>query len=175
MTEVTKHPLKWLAVFGGGYAELRYKGNVNEKAAVFDELIDIMLIEKVPACDVNKLNLARSHVLWSDYLAKKKKKEKDTAEARKQHWKKIKEDNAAIRDEYGGDVFESEKYERPERGEVIEYGRKLGLELAEQWLDWTIAHDWKDTAGKSIRYWKLACKTYEKEHNPNFNPKDKKK
>jgi hypothetical protein len=54
-----KRPTKWVAFFPGQYAELRHTGTVEEKAAVFTDLIDAGLADRPPVFEVNKENLTR--------------------------------------------------------------------------------------------------------------------
>jgi hypothetical protein len=106
--------LSRLAFHHGLYAEVRHKGSDEELAKLFKDMIDSMLEDREPEIPLNQRNLAKSHILCSNYLEKKKKKSAEMKEL----WKKTKAENKALKEKHGENLFDTEKSARPSREEV---------------------------------------------------------
>jgi len=169
MKEPITHPLKWLRIVPGYYSKLRHLGTTEEKAAVFDELLDCVLEDKKPTIAVNILNMEKSHQAWGDHL---EKKEKRSAEMKKK-WAETRAELAALKG--GGnksepEIFKLKGKEHPGIEEVTQFAGSIGAEHGAEWLQWTIDNEWRDSWGKPINNWKRALIAFEKKHNPNFEP-----
>jgi len=170
MKEIIKHPFRWIAVHPGDYADLRYNGTAEEKVAAFDEMVDMTIKLIEPKFPQNIIVLARSHAMWNE----KVNRNKEFAKKKREDVKEIKEENKKLRAITGQseppNLFNAPTGERPTREEVLRFAESIGAICANAWYDWTINNNWCDGSNQPIRNWKAAFRSYEKTHNPDFNP-----
>jgi len=169
MKEIVKHPLRWLCVQPGDYADIRYKGTVEEKAAMLDDFVDMFLKNQEPKILENKIILARSHAFWDNRVTAKAKKSQQGKEIFQKQKAELKELKATLGISTTPTIFDNVKTaEKPTREEAIRFAESIGATLANEWYDWSISNNWCDKYNKPIRNWKRAFRAYEETHNPDF-------
>jgi len=171
MTELVKHPMRWLCVHPGDYADVRYKGTIEEKAAVLDDFVDMFLKNQEPQILYNKIILARSHAFWDNKVTARKNLSKKGAEIFQKQNAELKELKAKLgSSEKPTTLFDTANLERPTREQAIQFAETIGATLANEWFDWSVGNNWCDKGNRPIRNWKRALRAYEETNNPDFKP-----
>ncbi|MCL1955750.1 MAG: hypothetical protein FWF63_00375 [Fibromonadales bacterium] len=172
MNEINKHPMRWMCVDPGDWADIYYKGTIQEKASMLDDFVEMLLKNKEPQILENKIILAKSHSYWDKRVTEKK----EYAKKRKAMFQELKAENKELKSTSGisekqQTLFDDVKNaERPTREEAISFAESIGATLANDWYDWSENNNWCDKYQKPIRNWKRAFVAYEKTNNPDFNP-----
>lgn len=161
MKEPKKHPLKWLAVYPGDYVDLRYNGTAEMKAAVLDEMVDMIVKMEEPKFAENMIALARSHEMYDGFMSRLLE-----GEATRGARKTVKEMKRAM----GQDLFTVAEREMPTLEQAEEFGRSMNAEYAKEWHEWASRNNWVDRHGKRIRDWKSAFIKWEIIRNKNYKP-----
>jgi len=163
MKEITKHPVKWLALYPGEYAELIYSKPFDELGRILFDMIEMCLKDKEPEYPINDRTMARSHVMWDAYVTKGKRISNIGKDKYQKQKDKIKELETSIG--IGTEEVKGKKA-RPTLEEVKAYFAEFGLEHAEECYNITVANDWHDQNGQPIRNWKAALKALDRNFNP---------
>jgi len=175
MKEIKKHPLKWLATYPGDYVDLRYNGTADEKAAVLDEMVDMIIKMIEPKFPENIITLARSHAMWDKKLTEKTERSREGKIKFKEQRERIKELETTLG--IGKDGTPALPLDAPKKGEypsleeALAFAATIGAEHAEEWYYVSSNNGWRDKYGKEIRNWQAAMRGFERKYDPDFTPK----
>ncbi|MDR2593908.1 MAG: hypothetical protein LBC87_03975 [Fibromonadaceae bacterium] len=171
MKEITKHPMRWLALNPGDWADVYYRGTIEEKAAVLDDIVETLLKNQEPKILHNKIIVARSHDYYNDLISKRKKRSEQGAEI----FKKQKTELNKLKETLGiapaPSLFDDVKpREQPSREEALQFAESIGATFGNEWYDWCVENNWIDKSNRPINNWKRALRAYEEKMNPDFTP-----
>jgi len=171
MTEITKHPMRWMCVDPGDWADIYYKGTIEEKANMLDDFVEMLLRNRDPKILENKIILARSHDFWNKKVTERKNRSQKGSEIFKKQNAELKELKLKFGiSEKPTTLFDTANLERPTREQAIQFAETIGATLANEWFDWSVGNNWCDKDNKPIRNWKRALRAYEERNNPDFKP-----
>ncbi|MDR2582333.1 MAG: hypothetical protein LBC75_02505 [Fibromonadaceae bacterium] len=171
MKEVVKHPMRWLALNPGDWADVYYRGTIEEKAAVLDDIVETLLKNQEPKILYNKIIVARSHDYYNDLIARRKKRSEQGSEIYKKQNKELKELKETLGISKAPSLFDDVKTaEQPTREQALQFAESIGAILANDWYDWCVENNWHDKSQKPINNWKRALRAYEERKNPDFKP-----